>query len=198
MDLAERWAQTWNTIGSPAPNGLLADLRARYGEPQRAYHTSEHLEECFGHLDACGVEPEDRAALELALWFHDAVYDPRAKDNEAQSARLARERLGDLDPTRLDRIEDLILATAHHAPNGDRDALLLVDVDLAILGADEERFTAYEHQIRQEYDWVPRFVYRRERRKVLRRFLEREPIFGTAWFRARFEARARANIERVF
>ena len=86
------------------------------------------------------------------------------------------------------------MTTRHNAVPADADARVLVDVDLSILGAEPERFDEYERDVRGEYDWVPDVVFRRERRKILRSFLERPQIFQTAAMHAAREERARANL----
>ena len=194
--LSERWEETWRGLDRTPPAGVVDFLLRAYDEPSRAYHTTQHLEECFGHLDACPVEPQHRGRLELALWFHDAVYETKASDNEARSAALARTELADLPETELDEIEALILATAHTSAPQAGDQQLLVDIDLAILGASHERFEEYEVQVREEYRWVPGLLYRSGRRKILRGILARDSIYGTAHFRDSFELRARENLER--
>ncbi len=190
--------QAWRALGVRAPEGLLDELIARYSEPQRAYHTLQHLDECFAQLSPASSLAEHLAEVQLALWFHDAIYDSRAQDNEERSARLASESLlaagGGADCAA--RVHALILATRHDAAPEGADARLLVDVDLSILGAADERFAEYERQIRAEYAWVPEPDYRRGRARVLSSFLERPAIYGTSWFSGRLEGRARANLAR--
>jgi predicted metal-dependent HD superfamily phosphohydrolase len=140
--------------------------------------------------------------VEAALWLHDVVYDPHARDNEAQSARWAMDRLqaAGVPVERAQYVGDLILATRHDEAsprsNALPDAVLVADIDLAILGAKREQYDRYEVQIRQEYDWVPEDAFREGRADVLRRFLQRATIFQTALFQARYEDRARANLRR--
>lgn len=167
---AARWDDAWNALGVPAPTGLLAALEARYAEPHRAYHTAQHIDECFAVLEPAASLAHHLAELQLALWFHDAIYDPRAQDNEEQSARWAGEALVAAGAGRetAERVEALVLATRHTAPPQGSDAQLLVDVDLSILGAAEARFAEYESQIRQEYGWVPDETFRDRRTRVLR------------------------------
>jgi predicted metal-dependent HD superfamily phosphohydrolase len=135
----------------------------------------------------------------LALWYHDAIYDTHASDNEARSAALARAVLaaaGAQEPT-IVSVERLILATKHDAVPRDRDAQILVDIDLSILGADEPRYQEYETQIRREYAWVDEGAFRSGRTKVLRSFLDRPFIYSTTEFRSRLEAPARNNLARA-
>jgi predicted metal-dependent HD superfamily phosphohydrolase len=116
-------------------------LFARYGEAQRHYHTLKHIAVCLGWLATHASFAQRPAEIALALWFHDAVYDPRASDNEARSAELARERLGALGVGTevTERIAAQILATREHLAAGDADTQLLLDIDLSILGASPER-----------------------------------------------------------
>ena len=105
----------------------------------------------------------------------------------------------DLPVALADRVADLVLATKHTASEkaeARADARLIVDVDLSILGRSPERFDRYERQIRQEYRFVPWFLYRKRRAEILRSFLDRPAIFWTRPFRDRYEDQARANIER--
>ena len=173
--------------------GAFARLCARYREPQRHYHTLQHLHECFAALDLVGIDVP--LAVVWAMWFHDAVYNPKARVNEAHSAELAvaEGRALGLDADVLNRAAAMIRATQHHKA-ADPETALLLDADLAILGAPRERFQEYEKQIRAEYAWVPSLLYRRSRQKVLDGFLLRVPLFHTPALRDRFEAQARRNL----
>jgi predicted metal-dependent HD superfamily phosphohydrolase len=199
MPTLARWQSTWTGLGvTPPADEVHAGLIARYGEPHRRYHTVQHLDECFARLDEAPVPVEHPCEVELALWFHDTVYDTRRSDNEAKSAALARSegaRAG-LAEAVLARLDALILATRHDASPATPDATLLVDVDLAILGAPVDRFDEYERQVQAEYGWVPEPIFRRKRREILEGFLSRPRLFGTDAFRARFEDAARANLSR--
>ena len=198
MSLLEQWTATWRTLGVAAPEGVYEQLMARYGEPQRHYHTARHLEECFAALARVRGEAERPGEVELALWFHDAIYDTRRHDNEERSAEWARSVVAKtgLDASVGERVAALIMATRHKAVPDGADARTLVDVDLAILGAPEERFDEYERSVRWEYGWVPDVVFRRERRRILRQFLRRRRIFQTNAMHAAHEQPARENLER--
>lgn len=174
------------------------DLVARHSEPWRAYHVLAHVEHCLDELDRVRELACDADAVEAALWFHDAVYVPGRADNEARSARLARETLaaGGADERRQDVVARLILATRHGAPAEGADERLIADVDLAILGADPARFDAYERDVRREYAAVPAPVFRARRAELLQGFLDRPQIYGTEPLRKRYEAAARRNLAR--
>jgi predicted metal-dependent HD superfamily phosphohydrolase len=105
-----------------------------------------------------------------------------------RASELARDAQG--------RVRALIMATCHHALAQTQDAQVLVDIDLAILGAGAARFDEYENQVRAEYSWVPEFLFRRKRREVLASFLSRPAIYSTVHFKNRLEKKARDNLAR--
>jgi predicted metal-dependent HD superfamily phosphohydrolase len=193
------WTTAWNGLGVEAPgDGFYEELVARYSAPERNYHTLQHLDECFARFAESRQLAEHPHEIALALWFHDAVYDVRGQDNEERSAAWAEEvalRAG--LPQRIAAgIRGLIMATKHDAMPDSTDSRLLVDIDLAILGAPVERFDEYERQVRQEYSWVPDALFRRKRREILEAFLARPRIFSTDYFQLKYEAQARTNLER--
>jgi predicted metal-dependent HD superfamily phosphohydrolase len=192
------WQRTWQGFGATPPAGLLHALLAAYAEPQRCYHTQQHLAECLAHFEAVQNQAQHPAEVEFALWFHDAVYDVKAKDNELRSAQWAVQALGqaDLAESQGGRVHELIMATRHEALPEHGDTRLLVDIDLAILGADPERFAEYDAQVRAEYAWVPWPIYGIKRRQVLQGFLQRSAIYATPYFHARLEQQARTNLHR--
>ena len=178
----------------PAP--AAADLLTRWAEPVRTYHSLPHLDDCLQQLDAAPVAGADRDLAETALWYHDAVYDPRRSDNERRSAELAREQLTALGVagSRVAGVAALVLLTRHHELPEDADGRLVCDIDLSILGRPADEFERYHREIRAEYQWVPEMQYRRERAAVLRDFLLRDPLYLTPHFRERYEQSARINL----
>jgi predicted metal-dependent HD superfamily phosphohydrolase len=193
----ERWSQLWHTATNAAPpSDTYARLVALYSEPHRCYHNLAHIEDCLGEFDRAKQLATDPAAVELAIWFHDAVYDPRAADNEERSAELAKDWLSDAQASDAltDSVGRLVLATKNHDASLHADAPLLVDVDLSILGKPPEQFWEYERQIRAEYAWVEKTVFVAKRVEILHRFLARQRIYQTELFFQRMEAQARANL----
>ena len=188
----------WWALGAAAPAALYEQLIARYAEPHRHYHTGQHLDECFAYFAEIGGLAAHPAEVELALWFHDAIYEPRRGDNEARSADWARQAAlqAGINGEAAQRVYALVMATRHDAVPGGRDEEVLVDIDLSILGAPPARFDEYERQVRAEYGWVPEFLYRRKRREILEAFVARAAIYATAPMQARLEAAARANLAR--
>ena len=199
MSVLEGWLRSWAELGVPvsAPlRDVFADVVSRYAEPNRFYHTRQHLAECFERWSDPREQAEHPAEVEVALWFHDAVYDTQSDLKAARSADLAMHAARSLgiDAVPSQRIHDLIMGTRHATLPVGQDAQRLVDTALAILGTESARFVEYEHQVRQEYARVPENVFRERRAYVLRGFLERPYIFSTELFRERYGRRARENI----
>lgn len=195
-----RWLNLWDRLGAEGSgHSIFAHLTASYAEPGRAYHTAGHISDCLAQLDSVREAARHPDEVEAALWFHDAVYLPGGSDNEDRSAALAEASLMACDVPRevAQRIARLILATRHLTLSDDPDTRLLCDIDLSILGREPAVFDEFERRIRQEYDWVPEPIYRTSRAEILSGFLRRRSIYQTDVFRARYEAPARANLERL-
>jgi len=194
----DRWVGLWKASGATeAPARWYERLTAAYAEPRRYYHNQQHIADCLTEFDQARHLALQSAAVEFALWFHDAVYDPKAGDNEEQSAALAQRCLAEAGTSGslAAAVARFVMATKSHDAGADSDAGLVVDVDLSILGQGESRFCQYEQQIRQEYAWVPQAVFASKRAEMLRRFLARDRIFATEWFRNKYERQARQNLE---
>lgn len=171
----------------------IASFIHRYYEPHRKYHDIRHIQWMlmeFHGVMHLSVNPVD---VEAAIWFHDAIYEPLAHDNEERCVELARKCLGnEMTP----EIERLIMLTKHNTipEPGDIDGGIMVDCDLSILGADQVMYDAYERGIREEYRMVPEDKYREGRLKVLNSFLSRKQIYCTHPFINRYEESARHNL----
>jgi predicted metal-dependent HD superfamily phosphohydrolase len=190
-----RWRALWPGEAAQG-DAIYRDLAARYAEPHRAYHTLDHVADCLRRLDEVRpllLRPDE---AEWAIWFHDAIYDPRRADNEAQSALLAADalRAAGVSADAVGRVADLVRVTNHQTAGLSGDAALVGDIDLAILGAEPATFDAYDAAIRREYAWVPEAIFRRERTRVLAGFLARRRIYHTDYFLDALEQQARANL----
>lgn len=185
-------------VGADAAEPVLDSLIAAYSAPDRFYHDLEHLHEML-HTARRLAGGEAPPEVEVAIWFHDAVYDTRSKDSEDSSAELASAALEDLGlpPESIERVTALIRATAHlsnSAPPPDHNAAILLDADLAVLGSPEDRYQRYAADIRREYAWVPEEDYRNGRAKVLEAFLSRPRIYWNDVLYQERDARARRNL----
>jgi predicted metal-dependent HD superfamily phosphohydrolase len=201
-ELARSWRALLRPFGSDADavEREVADLLRRHREPHRRYHTTEHLAEALAAVDELADEADeadDATAVRLAGWYHDAVYDPRSRTSEAQSAALAAQRLPTLGvPAEV--VEDvvgLIEGTAAHRPDGDdRNARVLTDADLWILGTEPGRYQRYVADVRAEYRHLDDETWRAGRSDVLDDFLGRDRIYATDRFHRAFDERARQNL----
>ncbi|MFQ5613044.1 MAG: N-methyl-D-aspartate receptor NMDAR2C subunit [Anaerolineae bacterium] len=199
MTTWQRFERLWLQLGARTPGqAVFRWLVESYSQEGRAYHNLAHVSDCLDLFDRFQHLARHPAEVEIAIWFHDAVYDTRANDNEQRSAdealrALRRAAVPEPAPR---RVSDLILATRHQTSPAGPDAALLVDIDLSILGHAPQVFDAYERQVRAEYAWVPADAFRQARVRLLRRFLQRESIYRTDAFRVLFEDQARRNLAR--
>jgi len=200
VDLRRSFDRAWSGSGAARESTpAFDDLVSRYAQPWRRYHTLQHLHECIAWFERAPTLADDPAAVELALWFHDAVYEPRASDNEERSARLAASTLLEAGAAgeAASRVARLVLATRHALPANGADERLVTDIDLSILGAAEPRFDEYERQVREEYAFVPEAVFRSTRATILRTFAARDRLYRTQYFFDLLEAKARRNLARA-
>lgn len=176
-------------------------LSTAWQEPHRRYHTLQHLGACLRWFDDPQVQAllQHPAEVELALFYHDVVYDTARSDNEERSADIARAQLIALpgaDAEAVERVCKLVLATRDHVANSP-DAQVLIDIDLAILGAAPDDYDTFEQQIRQEFHWVPEEMYRNGRMRVLTSFQQRPRLYATDRLYDALEDAARANLART-
>lgn len=196
--LEKSWFELHRHYHFSEPQKVFNKLVAAYSEKQRAYHTLQHLYECLVLLDSIRSDLKDAYSVELALWFHDAIYDPQAKDNELKSTELFEEYLAqDLSVEIVEKIKRWIIATQKHEATNELDLQFLLDIDLAILAASPARFAEYEQQIQQEYAWVDPDVYAIKRKEVLAHFYQTAPLYQTEYFQISFEQRAKQNLNRI-
>ncbi|MFE2414830.1 hypothetical protein ACFXDE_41505 [Kitasatospora sp. NPDC059408] len=197
-DLLADWTALLHRCGTtvdPEPYGR--ELLRRWAEPQRRYHTTDHLRAVLRHVDGLAAHAADPDAVRLAAWFHDAVYRPDRSENEERSAALAVRALtaAGLPAARTAEVERLVLLTVTHDPApGDRDGEVLCDADLAVLGGTPEAYAAYAAAVREEYGFVPEPDFRAGRAAVLRRLLALPALYRTPAAHERLTAPARANL----
>ncbi|MEO0580812.1 MAG: hypothetical protein AAF135_01200 [Bacteroidota bacterium] len=174
-------------------------LTTHYRAPQRYYHTLSHIDHMLQVLEELDQIWKDVTAVQYAIWFHDVIYTAYRKDNEKRSAETALRFAENLpvSSTWREKVHQLILATqTHQLSSEDPDLPWMLDLDLMILGAEPEAYTAYTKAIRKEYRIYPDFLYRPGRAKVLDHFLQRPRIYYTDYFWEKLEGRARQNLEK--
>jgi predicted metal-dependent HD superfamily phosphohydrolase len=198
--MAKRWEEIWTKLNAQVvPRDILDEIIKAYSSPDRFYHNLRHIEDCLSQLDQTRQLATHPGESELAIWFHDAVYDTRRNDNEQRSAEWARSVViqSGVRGEVAERVSTFILATRHQREVTDTDAQLMVDIDLSILGREPEVFWQYEENIRKEYAWVPENLFQEKRMEILQGFLNRSFIYYHGVYRERFENQARRNIKQA-
>lgn len=198
---AARFAALWQrrvaTPPSPAGAAVFAGLCALYDEPHRRFHNLHHIRDCLQRFDQVAPLLVDRDAVELALWFHDAVYDVGASTNERRSAEMFIELSPGARFTFRHHVCGLIMATRHAREVHGNDRSFMVDIDLSGFGLPWDDFIANGARLREEAAQVTEEQYHRGQVMFLSRLQRRDRFFHTDWFRERFEAQARANLARI-
>ncbi|MFK3916982.1 hypothetical protein [Psychrobacter sp. NPDC078501] len=181
---------------------LWQDIVTRYGEPQRAYHTLNHIQQLLIQLESIKHHLAEPHIIALALYYHDVIYEPTRSDNELQSAELATDALSPyLSTEQCQQIYALIMMTANHQidvlidSEKYNDAAYLLDMDLSILGAPRSAYEQYAKAIRQEYKHVADDSYRDGRTAVLQGLLVHPKLYLTDHYYNQLETQARANIK---
>ena len=192
-----RWLELMSRLGLANNEDTYAALVNAYSEKHRFYHSTDHISAVLRQLDESKTAPNKPYELELALWFHDAIYQPFSSTNEQDSADWAARflRANACGSDLVNNVHKLIMATCHTASLSTDDERLIVDIDLTILGASEAVFQQFDLNVRKEYKRVPLIIYKRKRKAVLRSFLERDRIYQCDDFFERFEVQARINLE---
>jgi len=186
-------------LGKKPDGETYGALIKAHAQPHRAYHTLDHIAACLRHLDVVRDKAERPEEIEIALWFHDAVYEPFSATNEEDSAEWAADWLQDrgLGKAAIARIADHILDTKSHDTPATLDGQFMLDIDLSILGTPVPIYDQFEMDVRREYRRVPSFIFRKKRKVILEGFLSREAIYETEYFHDKLESQARENLTRA-
>jgi predicted metal-dependent HD superfamily phosphohydrolase len=201
--LNRKWQQYWiDSSGESCEDRQQIDrifqlLVTAYTALDRYYHNLDHIQHLLTIVDRFNHQLQDPIAVSLAIWFHDFIYDSQASDNEIQSAEAAKQLLLNLcrSSDLIDRVQQLILATQGHRVDPlDLDLCIFLDADLAILGAEIDRYQVYQQSIRLEYSWVADEAYKVGRIQVLESFLQRDRLYYTDLLSEELESLARRNL----
>lgn len=196
-ELSGRWNRFLRAAKLRDENGqVFHQILASYTEPNRHYHGLRHIRHCLRQLDLVRKTCPGVLAVEAAIWFHDAIYDPDRKDNEFLSSQLAVRRLEEMGmPRRVAAaVEELILDTRHQELPVTRAGKFMVDIDLSGLGQSPAQFNADGRNIRREYGHIDDAVFNKGRAALFQRLLDRPTIYATPFFRDRYEMQARRNL----
>lgn len=193
----DRFLKLWKRCCPTDSSGdqIIADIEASYSEPHRCYHTGRHIDHCLTQFDLARHEMEDADAIELALWFHDIEYDPKAHDNELQSAKRFKQYVrGAMDTELAGKIYRLIMVTMHNdAPEG-IDEKYVVDIDLSSFGLPWGEFVRDSLNVQREFSHLSDQEFARRNLKFLKSLQDRPQIFFTDFYKQKYEQTARRNI----
>lgn len=194
-----RWNALCQRLGVAADGDTYDALIMAHAQKHRFYHTLDHIAACLRHLDSVRDQLDRPDEVEMALWFHDAIYEPFSGSNEEDSAEWAADWLQDRGAPKdvFCRIADHILATKSHKPPKDKDGQFMLDIDLSILGTPAPIYDDFELNIRREYKRVPAFIFRKKRKAILEGFLARDRLYATDHFHKKLDGTARINLLRV-
>ena len=195
----ERWNVLCLRLGMSPDGDLYNELIAAYAQKHRVYHTLDHIASCLRHLDVVQHNLKNPEDVEMALWFHDAVYEPFSDTNEEDSAEWAADWLQDrgAEKQTVFRIADHIIDTKSHDTPQTLDGQYMLDIDLSILGSSPSVYDEFEFNIRREYKRVPAFIFRKKRKAILEKFMARDQIYTTPYFHEKLESQARINLLRA-
>lgn len=191
------WERRFADVTGTDPSALYAELAQLYSQPYRRYHTLDHIDHCLSQLDLASHQMNDPDAVEIALWFHDAIYVPEAKDNELKSAELFMDRLGRyVGPDFSQGVYNMILMTTHREIPAHLDEQFLVDIDLSSFGLPWELFKENGQRVRDELQMISDEDFYPAHLDFLQSLLDRPTFFYTDFFQACYETVARENIRR--
>ncbi len=192
----ERWRALMGAWGFGENRATLDALLSAYSESGRYYHTKDHVSACLRHLDTYLTRINSPREVEIALWFHDAIYKPFSGTNEKDSADWAVSFLSDCGAVQEEstRVRQLIMVTEHNAPSKTKDEAVLVDIDLSILGTNPSTYDEFERAVRKEYRLVPSFIFKKKRAAVLKGILQRPRIYTAGLFPEAVELQAKENL----
>jgi len=197
MTSYERWLKLMQALCLSENERVYQLLFSAYSEKHRFYHTLTHINSCLDQLGFVNSSAEHPKEVELAIWFHDAVYKPFSSKNELKSANWAVEFIekNSVDDDIIQRVHNLIMTTVHNIKTKTLDESIIVDIDLSILGSEPETYKQFEIDVRKEYKRVPYSIYSKKRKQILLDFLSRRRIYQNSYFIEQCERKARVNLE---
>ncbi len=175
------------------------EIEQKYSSEKRHYHNLSHIAELLQFFSEYEEKIIEKDVVLYAIFYHDAIYNVKKKNNEEKSAKLARQRMSQLNihPGTIQLVYDFIIATkSHETDYNNQDLDYFLDFDMAILGKNWDDYLSYTKQIRKEYSIYPNILFRKGRKEALKSFLQIERIYKTDAFFNKFEERARKNIRK--
>jgi predicted metal-dependent HD superfamily phosphohydrolase len=171
-----------------------------YNEEQRVYHTLQHIEDCLKLFDEIKSQLQNPDAVELAIWFHDVIYQINSSDNEELSADLFMNMSEDvLEPAMRHQIYQHIIATLHNGSEMlDHDTRYMVDIDLSSFGLPWDQFIQNSREVREEMSHIPDEVFYPKQCAFQKSLLKHGRFYQTDYFFKNYEQSALNNIADYF
>jgi predicted metal-dependent HD superfamily phosphohydrolase len=197
----KHWLSLWHRLGVYSYDRIInsyIELLKRYNEPHRKYHNLNHINHCLAEFNTVFHLAKEPDALELAIWYHDAIYEIGASDNEKKSSLLVDGVMSGflVSEELIKTVKDIIIATEHNKVPESFDARLMLDIDISNLGQ-AEKFKETNRLVREEYSLVPENLFNNGRSNILQSFLDRPNIYLTDVFREKYENNARKNLQQA-
>ena len=194
-----RFEKLWNRNHkagcSNVASVVFSRLEQHYAEPHRYYHTSSHIDHCLRQVDFISVDYADRDAVELAIWFHDVIYEIGDPKNEENSAKwFMQVSSGELKDSIREQVNRLVMVTQHNVQPEKEDEKYVVDIDLSGFGMPWPEFSADSLRVRQEFPEVSDGVFENKHRMFLEMLASRDFFFCTTLFRNMYESQAKYNV----
>ena len=194
----KRFEGLWSRCIGTGAGAVFDQLDTLYREPHRRYHTAAHIEHCLRQFDFAADRMDEPDAVEMALWFHDAIYDVPGKENELRSAELFAARADGRGSEQFrSEVHRLIMATTHLDPPPATLDESFIAISLSSFGLPWEEFLRDSRAVRAELPHVSDAEFYPRQKKFLESFAARSEFCFTEFFRDRHETRARENIERL-
>lgn len=194
-----RFEAVWqrNLVNTKASADIVATLMQLYGESARHYHTLDHIEFCLSVFDQVSSLAKNSDALELAIWFHDAIYNFPIKDNERLSAEFFMEVSECCLPNDVrDKVFKMVMVTVHDFAPSDHDEQMMVDIDLSSFGRPWEQFAEDGDNVRRELVYLDDAEFYPRQMNFMSGLVGRKNFYNLEWFQEKYEAQARSNVAR--
>jgi predicted metal-dependent HD superfamily phosphohydrolase len=200
----KRFTDLWaRNLIQDAPNNSLQIYQLlidAYNEKQRVYHTQQHIEDCLTLFDEIKDQLQNADSVELAIWFHDAIYQINSRENEELSADLFMNMSEEiLIPTTRHQVYQHIIATLHNGSEMlEHDSRYMVDIDLSSFGLPWDKFIQNSLEVRQEMSHIPDEIFYPKQCAFQQSLLKHGRFYQTDYFFKNYEQRALNNIADYF
>ncbi len=191
------WQRNLLPSATDDSRAIFSAVQKFYRESHRHYHNDEHIDHCLALLDDVRPQLENADAVELAIWFHDVVYETGASDNERRSANWFMEQSRNQLRDELRRhVRRLIMNTTHDHDPQSIDERILVDIDLSSFGLSWEKFRQDGENVRKEQSHLSDQEFYQKQMRFQESLLQRAQFYFSDHFHRRFEEKARNNLNR--